>query len=281
MGELRWHRGRRYQGWIHCEFEPPEKLLEYPESVDDLPKAEHLLDCRARQIFRLPLIVRGQPRRCWTYYFNNTSLNRSIQPAYAFRVLRTSYKLRQQGINTLKVLAALKKKGELLNYHSLLITEEVPGVHEMVSEGPHVFQIHPTVGFSPSIANGLARYLAMFHSKSFFHGDLKTRHILVQQDRNSDHRFYFVDLEKCRHRWFLPGRFKDILAARDLIQLFSSLPADAQELKEQFLEDYTRALKLSSSRKIWLSKILALYDPGRGLKQGETILANLWNRIRQ
>lgn len=279
MDELLWYRGKRYCGWVHPDFEPPARLLEYPETAGELPQAEHLLDCEARQIFRLPLTVGGQPRLSWTYHFSNSSLSRSLQSTYAFQVLRISHKLRQRGIDTLKILAALKKKGEMFNRHSFLVAQEIPSVYEMASAGQHVFQIHPTVEFSSPIAASLARYLAMFHGRGFFHGDLKTRHILVQHDRNSDYQFYFVDLEKCRYLSFLPGRLRDILAARDLIQLFASLPADARKFRERFLRDYARALNLSSSRQRWLRKLVTFYDPGRGLRQGEPMLTSLWKRI--
>ncbi len=283
--EFQRYTGKHFYGWIHSEFSPPKGLLDSPERAAEFPEAEHLLDCRARQIFRLPLSVQGRLRSCFTYYFTNQSLNRSFRTTPSFHILKVSQKLQEKGLGTLKVLAALKRKRELFNWCSFLVAREITPVYELASAGNHVFQIHPFLEYSPRVAAGLAQHLASFHRKGFFHGDLKTRHILIGRHSNPLRRFYLVDLEKCHYLPHLPSFLKDVLAARDLIQLFASLKTpssseDADHLRYYFTEEYLSAIQLSLSRQVWLKKLLELYGPEGNLEQGQTVLTNLWKKFQ-
>lgn len=276
---MRWRRfsGKRYLGWVDPELEVPARLLEYPEQVTEWPGQQHLLDCQGRQIFRLPFPYRGRPQSCFTYLFSNHSWGRSMRPSYAFRSLRMSRRLQRAGIGTLEVVAALKKRGEWLNWNSFLIALEIPSVYEIPSSGPHVFQIHPLLDNPQAVLSALARELASFHRKRFFHGDLKARHILVRNPESPHRRFFFVDLEKTAHLPHTPAWIRDILAARDLVQLFASLSpsvkgGDGIDLRREFLHQYLEASQISPRRRKRLTRLLGLYGPGGLLRQGETLL---------
>lgn len=279
--EFRPYSGKRYYGWVHPEFAPPVELLETPENANRLPQAQSLLDCRGRQIHRLPLRFRGELHSCFVYYFRNASWNRAVRSSYAFRSLRIAEKLQQGGIGTLEVLAALKRTNELWNWHSLVVAREIESVCEIQSAGSHVYPIHSMVEFSESLSCALARRLAEIHRLGFFHGDLKTRHILISAQPNPGPRFYFVDLEKCRHLPLLPAPARDLLAARDLIQLFASLPAGARALRNQFLQEYFHAGSLSPARQERIQRVLTLYEPAHRFQQGETLAAGLWRSLRK
>ncbi|MEE8350433.1 MAG: lipopolysaccharide kinase InaA family protein [Acidobacteriota bacterium] len=268
--------GKRYHGWIDPEFSPPEQLLETPEKAGELPGAELVLDCRGRQIFRTPLTFQETPHSCFTYYFKNNSVSRSLRSCYALQSLEISEKLRDQGFGTLEVLAAVKKKDEWLNWHSLLIAREIQSVAEIASQGSHVYQVHPAVELSTALAEQLAEELVRFHARGFFHGDLKTRHILVR--RNISTRFFFVDLEKCRRLPHLPGFLKDILTARDLIQVLTSLSGTfttSDPLVRHFLECYLEAAGLPLDPSPRLVKMINLYSQEGPLSQGRTVLGGL------
>jgi hypothetical protein len=200
--------------------------------------------------------------------------------------------MRREGFQTLDVLAALKPKDETLNWNSLLIASEIESVNELPSAGQHVFQVHRALEFDSGVASTLADELSEFHESRFIHGDLKTRHILAEiQDAtdvsgNGTRRFHLVDLEKCQHHPFLPKAFLDVLAARDLVQLFASLPVDdnGQNLfpvKSQFLKAYFAARKLSKRRKQVIQRVLDLYSPGGTLRQGRTLLSSLVAQLRR
>ena len=275
------HQGTHYQGWVHPEFSPPEQLLETPEKAGDLPGAEPVLDCRGRQIFRTPLRFQDGPQSCFTYYFKNSSFSRSLRSCYAFQCLKISEKLRAEDFGTLEVVAAVKKKGEWLNWHSLVVAREIESVREVDSEGSHIYRVHPAEELSPELAGRLARELVRFHARGFFHGDLKTRHILVRTDSTS--RFFFVDLEKCLYLPRLPRLLRDVLAARDLIQLLTSLPGDFTASNPQvrhFLECYLEAAGLPRDPPPRIVKLVNLYSQEGPLSQGQTVLSGLVRRER-
>ncbi|MCH8818829.1 MAG: hypothetical protein IIB03_00735 [Acidobacteria bacterium] len=275
------HLGQHYHGWVHHEFSPPEQLLETPDKAGELPGAELILDCRGRQIFRTPLEFQGTSHSCFTYYFQNSSFSRSLRSCYALHSLRISEKLRAQGFGTLEVVAAVKKKGEWLNWHSLLVAREIESVREIASEGSHLFQVHPAAEFSPELAGQLARELVRFHAQGFFHGDLKTRHILVGTAPRT--RFFLVDLEKCRYLPHLPSFLRDVLAARDLIQLLTSLPGSfsvSNQLVRHFMERYLEAAGLPLDRPPRIVKMVNLYSQEGPLSQGQTMLSGLLRRAK-
>lgn len=274
--------GKRFRGWVHSQFHPPSQLLDYPERAGELPGAQALLRCDGREIFRVWLEFAGETQPCFTHYFKNSSFSRSLRHNYAVHSWRLSQQLLKKGIGTLEVLAALRRRGEWLNWHSLVVAREIPSVYEMPSSGRHLFQVHPILDLDDRVASSLAQELADFHRQGFFHGDLKARHILVHVHRNPRLQFYFVDLEKSHYWPRFPGFLRDILAARDLIQLFSSLglPRDSpQDLREIFLEEYIQAARLPVWRRRWLLRILDLYRGDRGFRQGQTLLAGLWRKV--
>jgi tRNA A-37 threonylcarbamoyl transferase component Bud32 len=281
--EFKRYSGKHYRGWLRRDFEPPPPLLEDPGRLADCAEAEKLLECTGRQIFRAMLPVAGRLQSCFLYYFTNNSLSRGLRRSYAFRSLRLSRKLRNSGIGTLEVLAALKKRGDFLNWQSILVAREIAPVCELPAAEQHLFQIHPAVPLSPLITHELARELAFFHGQGFFHGDLKSRHILVNSEERRP-RFYFVDLEKTLHLPRLPRSLRAVLESRDLVQLFASLPHDngkRRHLQEELLEAYLEAACHPPRLRKIFRRILDLYGPDGGLRQGETLWSNIWKHRRR
>jgi len=271
-----------FAGWIREGFLPPQALLDHPEEIGRLPGAQHLLDCEGRQIHRLPLPFQDGTRSCFTYYFTNASFGRGFRRSYAFRTLRMSLRLQKHRFPTLNVLAALKRRGELLNWTGLLVAEEVQSVCELPSAGQHVFQIHPSISLSPELAAALGRYLASLHGAGFYHGDLKSRHTLVS-DQKQGYSFHLVDLEKSLYLPYLPSSLGLVLASRDLVQLFASLPgADPRESKADLvLESYLESADLTARQKRALKKLTSLYGKHGSFRQGRTLLENLVDLLRR
>lgn len=279
--KYRRHQGKHYHGWIHPKFCPPDDLLEVPEKAGEIPGAHLVLDCQGRQIFRIPLEFQNTPKSCFTYYFKNRSISRSLRYCYAFRSLKISEKLRSHDFGTFKVLAAIKKTGEWLNRHSLVVALEIESVREIASSGTHIYRVHDPADFSPELAFHLAKELARLHARGFFHGDLKTRHILVHDDPIP--HFSFVDLEKCHHLPHLPGIFKEILAARDLIQLLTSIPtvfSFSDNLIRYFMECYLKAAGHPLHPPNRIIKMVTLYSREGSLSQGQTLLSNLLQLVK-
>ena len=275
------YTGKTFAGWIREGFQPPRELLDCPEEAGRFPGAEHLLDCRGRQIHRLPLALDGTVRRCFTYYFTNASLGRSLRRSYAFRTLRISLLLQKHGFATIEVLAAMKRRGHFLNWTGLLIAGDLESVCELPSTGRHVFQIHASVNLSVELAASLGKYLASLHNAGFFHGDLKTRHILVSQGTQG-WVFHLVDLEKCLYLPHLVSPLRVFAAGRDLVQLFASLPqAEVGSGGPALLESYLQAISLSARQKERLRRITALYGNHGRFRQGRTLLANVLGLMKR
>jgi hypothetical protein len=277
--KFRRYRGRGFQGWIREDFLPPDLVLEAPERLSELPSAVRLLNCEGRQIYRLPAIVGGVPESCFVYYFTNASLQRGFRRCYALRCWRKALRLQARGFNTIDVLAALKRRRELLNWRSVLVAREVADVCELPSRGDHVFRIHPFIGFSGPVAEAFGRHLGRFHRDGFVHGDLKTRHVLVRNFATSRPDFFLVDLEKCVRLSFLPESLRVLWLARDLIQFRVSLDHCCapvpQEAWTSFFESYLQEAGLAARNRRRIKRILRLYGPEGGFRQGRTLLANL------
>ena len=279
-------RTGKYKGWIHegLEWDPsdPERD-EFQQNLSE--KGEVVLHCRSRDIYRLNLQLEGTPVSCFLYVFKNSSLTRALRTPYAWQVLRISKKLRKLGFQTIEVLASVRPKYELLNWNSLLIAKEILNVNELPATGNHVYKVHPSIPFSGQTTDATASELARFHGSGLFHGDLKSRHILVPGDSDRvTPMVFFVDLEKTRHHRFLPSLLLDILAARDLVQLLSSLPGgeespEGDKEKSRFLTLYLDHRNLGNRRSKRIRKAAGMYLDSDVLRQGETLLKGLKRKM--
>ena len=287
---LRRYSNRTVHGWVDSGVTLPRNLIEDWNTAPAIPGSELVLDCRGRQIYRADLERSGTPHPCFIYLFRNQSFSRSLRKTHAFHILQIAERIKASGFNTLEVLAALKPKNETLNWHSLLIASEIESVSELPSAGNHVSQVHEFIEFDTKVASSLAGELSKFHERKLIHGDLKTRHILTSNENSSNHssngarKFHLVDLEKSRHFPLIPSTLLDVLAARDLVQLFASLPTNSNghnlvPTKDQFLSEYFSKRNISGFRAALIRRILGLYSPEGGLRQGETILTSLIGKI--
>lgn len=286
-----WFVGDEFCGWILQGLTLPAGLSTEASCTPLLENAEMLLDCRLRNICRADLRRGEETIRCFFYFFRHNSLLEAVGTGPPFHILTMSRTLQKQGFESLEVLAALKPRGRLLKWTSLLIARELEAVSELPSTGNHVFQIHGWVDFDSGVAADLARELARFHDSAFFHGDLKSRHVLARRSQGdsspeSGWRFVLVDLEKTRHLPHLPFPASDILAARDLIQLMASLPAGSEQrevgsVREHLVEQYLGQRNISRGRAALIRRILEMYGPGGPLVQGKTVFGGLASQLKR
>jgi hypothetical protein len=288
---FQWFVRDKFCGWVSDDLTLPTGLTTEADSMSSLEGADTLLDCKLRNIYRAPLRRGDQTLSCFFYFFRHNSIRQALGSGPPFHVLKMSEILREHGFESLEVLAALRPKRQILRWTSLLIASEIQSVCELPSTGTHVYQIHKWIDFDQRIATELAGELARFHDRSFFHGDLKSRHILTPTPSIADSpedtsRFMLVDLEKTKRMPHLPSPVRDILAARDLIQLLSSLPAgteldEVKPARKLFLDEYLMARSISSQREKLIRRILKMYGPGGAFVQGRTVLGGLTSHLRQ
>jgi hypothetical protein len=281
----------QYKGWIRRGFNVPHELANGRLPISPEFGADLLLKCRARHIFRVAMPFKGTRQSCFVYIFRNESWGRSLRQAPPLKILRISRRMQARGFTTIEVLAALKPRKELLNWNSLLIVTEIPSVCELSSTGNHVYPIHESIGFTPAVSTQLARDLSRFHESSFIHGDLKARHVLVQSNGiagsgDDSYTILLVDLEKSMHLPHTPRLVLDVLNARDLVQLFASLPNDrnspgSDRAREEFLRTYLSSRNLSPTRSRRIREIIQLYEPGGMFRQGRTLFSCLFDLVRK
>ena len=288
---FQWFVRDDFCGWVSQDVTLPTGLSTKATSVSSLEGAEMLLDCKLRNIYRASLQLGDQSASCFFYFFRHNSLIEALRSGPPFHILKTAKILRDHGFETLDVIAALRPRRQLFKWTSLLIASEVQSVFELPSVGTHVFQIHKWIDFDQAVASALARELARFHDRAFFHGDLKSRHILTrtasaEDSKDKDLSFVLVDLEKTRRMPHLPYPARDILAARDLVQLLASLPTEfgghsLQPARDLLLQEYLSRRRISSRRKAFIRRVLKMYEPGGVLVQGNTVLGGLTSHLKR
>ena len=274
--EYQRYSGKRCRGWVHRDLNPHPEFLDRPETVAAWPGAEKVIDRVSRQIYRMRLLMGGEEISAYSYYLADTSFPRVLRSTYAFRVLRQSHRLLANGIGTFQVLASVKKRRVVLNRKSFVLVREIPSVTEIASRTDHSSDIHDHTELTADLSAALGKAVAHLHNQSFVHGDLKTRHVLLGED--SPPEIFFVDLEKCWSIRPFPSLVQDVLCARDLIQLFTSMPDNEfyrTRVPHQVLDSYWRSRELDGKRSERILSYLQMYGPEGRFRQGKTLLENV------
>ncbi len=273
------YQGKKYRGWVDPEAELGD-LIEDPSSLERRSDARLFLKRAGRHIFHLDVVYAKRPTPCLAYYAFGRSLGHGSARISVRRVLRYSEVLEREGFQGVPVLAAVWRRGFLSRSDGLVVMQEVPDVVELESWGRHRSRTHDRIAWEDPIAANLASTLARLHEKRLFHGDLKSRHILVRPGDTD--QFIFADLEKMKRLGRSPGLALDLFAARDLIQLLSSIRDGHPEsqVNNGFLEKYLAGRDLGSRRSNRLRAMVGLYGPGGRFRQGETVLRNLLGALR-
>jgi len=277
---LRRYNGKGFCGRVHPLLDLEHEALDDPHEFIRHRQAELILDCENRKIIRSDILLGGVRVPALLHFDENRSFSRIFRSSYASRTLSIASRLAENAIPTVDVLAALNRKGFPVEA-SLLITREMQNVRQLPATGRHQLEIHPPLELTDSLALQLGCCVAELHSRRLFHGDLKSRHILVEQTEPP--RFIFVDLEKSAFWPLAPSSVRDVLAARDLVQLLSSIPERRNPKtathRDILLESYLTKRKLPATRRRRLASWVDLYMGNDGFEQGKTLLENLLSRF--
>jgi len=89
----------------------------------------------------------------------------------------------------------------------------------------------------------LGHEIGRLHQEGFFHGDLRTGNIMVQE-RGSDWRFWFLDNERTRH----VGSLSEAMLARNLMQLHLFIDRLTHTDRMRFLKAYQEHVNMSRAQ---------------------------------
>lgn len=274
-----WNRfkSKDWIGWIDAGFDSPSlrKILEQPEALQQQPGRQAILECAARRIHRFSLPEFPQVQLLGQY-FQNPSLFRLWRPAAAPKLMRISRQLRKRDLLVPSVVASIRPRGSWWNRRSFAVMAELPFVYELTAGRGHQLPIHPLFPKPlEKLAAPLAATIARWHDGGIAHGDLKSRHVLVQSRDLENFDIYLADLERTMRLRAFPRPVREAYFLRDLVQLMGSLGIHATtSFRELFLEHYFRERKLSASLQRRFRRFLDLYRQGR-LQQGRTLLEQL------
>ncbi|HEY3131781.1 MAG TPA: lipopolysaccharide kinase InaA family protein [Acidobacteriota bacterium] len=290
------YRTGRFRGTIYSDL--PSCLagvLDDPERTEAVPGSRRVLNAKLRTIWEVPLpdgsayfvhLFRDQRRRVVARISKIHELMRALQIA-TFDIVALGHE------------SAGKSRSEFF------IARKIPDAVSIPAGLGHRYEVVPEAHEVPEkLENSLASFISDFHRKRIIHGDLKSRHILIQNcaylrtgaaradthgpGENSDHKFsrsldpkfYLVDLEKTRRLWFLPEGLVDLLRVRDLIQLSASCSQlITNQQKIRFLRTYLRQLAVNARRRRIFYFVIRLYSD-HDFRQGQTLLQNLVAAMR-
>jgi hypothetical protein len=273
-------------------------LLEDPEQAQKIPGARCVLNGELRTIWEVPT-------KSDTAYF--VHLFRDQRRRVVPRILKTQRRMQALGVPTIEIVA-LGHETSGVRSREFFIARKIGNSVSLPAGLGHSYEIVPEAReVSERLVESLAQFISDLHRKRFIHGDLKSRHILIQNpphgredgDKNADGRsatpsrhsrfsdsrtedlkFYLVDLEKARSFRFLPETLVDLLRVRDLIQLSASCSQlITNKQKARFLRNYLRRLAVPSARRRIFYYVVRLYSE-HDFRQGRTLLENVFAALR-
>lgn len=154
-----------------------------------------------------------------------------------FRELLVTEEIRQRGVPTVQVVAALHHRVWGPFYRGELITKEIPGTKDLVS-------VVLGLGDSPSkgaralkheIAIGAGRAVRFMHNHGVYHGDLNLKNLLVQSSDSDSPKVYIVDFDR--------SKIMETFSTRKRMKNIFRLNRSADKFK-------TKGIRISSTDKI-------------------------------
>jgi hypothetical protein len=244
-------------------------LLDDPEAADGISGSRRVLSGPFRTIWEIS--IGGD-----TFFVH---LFRHQRREILDRIVRMQTLLRRMQIGTFDVCAVGRETGHS-GHREFFIARKIDNAVSLPAGLGHRYEVVPEAPDLPDkLSVSLAQFISGFHLKRIIHGDLKSRHILLQQGAGMP-RFFLVDLEKARRLRYLPERLVDVFRVRDLIQLSASCgQIITRSQKTRFLRNYLRRLSIPAERRRTFYFVLRLYSI-HDFRQGRTLLENILGAIR-
>jgi serine/threonine protein kinase len=149
----------------------------------------------------------------------------------AERAFKASEMLGENGFDTPAIIAMGEPGNGPLSAANFLVTleiEDAKQIHQFISDGSL-----ETRG-RRELIRALGRTIGKMHAKGIFHGDLRLGNILARQEKDR-WRFFFLDNERTRKFYRLPGR----LRLKNLVQVNMFPPASISNTdRMRFFREY-------------------------------------------
>ena len=199
-------------------------------------------------------------RRSWL----RATLGRSAMATPARIEMENVARLRQAGIESMRVIALGERFHNDGLVESFLVTEELQGFGELQSFLPQRFARR-----SPMITRGrnrdldhlirrVAEIARRFHETGYNHRDLYAGHFFVREPTAGEFEIRLIDLQRVQHR----RRFRRRWLVKDLAQLAWSLPAEQIGCRDRlaFMRHYLGVSRLRPCDKRLVREILARHQ---------------------
>jgi hypothetical protein len=173
-------------------------------------------------------------------------------------------RLRQAGVESMRVIALGERFHDDGLVESLLVTEELRGFRELQFFLPQRFACR-----SRTITRGrnrdldhlirqVAEIARRFHETGYNHRDLYAGHFFVREPRAGEFEIRLIDLQRVQHR----RRFRRRWLVKDLAQLAWSLPAERIGCRDRlaFMRHYLGVTRLRPCDKRLVREVLARHQ---------------------
>ncbi|NIO11365.1 MAG: phosphotransferase [Deltaproteobacteria bacterium] len=184
-----------------------------------VPPQDELSPLYGRGLLRRIALSQGEHALVRTYFHGG--LLRKITgryfftwPARPFKELVVTESVRERGIPTLDVLAAVVERCWGPVYRGWLVTRELAGAQDLWSALKSVTQFrHRTL-----LLQAAAMSVRQMHREGVYHADLNLKNILIRQE-NEEMKAYLIDFDKAR---LFPREIPAPRAKRNLNRLLRS-----------------------------------------------------------
>ncbi len=149
-------------------------------------------------------------------------------PARPFRELVITEQIRERGIPTLEILAAIVEKCWGPFYRGWLVTRELGGAEDLWT----ALKKGPQFRYRTSLLQAAAQSVRQMHREGVYHADLNLKNILIRRESDKI-RAYLIDFDKAR---LYPNGIPLSQAKRNLNRLLRSarkLDPDRQHLSKE------------------------------------------------
>jgi len=177
-----------------------------------------------------------------------------VRSSRAKRAFKASLMLRKNGFDAPAVIAMGEYRAGFFDRENFLATLEVENakqIHQFIPRG-HENLTREQLRDKRELIRAFGRTVGKMHRAGIFHGDLKLVNVLAKQENNG-WRFFFIDNERTRKFWRLPGW----LRLKNLVQLNMARDGISGTDRLRFFKSYLQENDVRDGYKQLARKVVA------------------------